>query len=250
MKGSQMKNTYIITGATKGMGYVFAKSVAQLGGHMALIARDSSELKTAQTTLNKINADCLISIHATDLNDETQTKHTFEQIKTVHGGAHIKAIVCFAGAWIKSSPLPALQSLDFLDGLQANFFTVFNTVKESLQLCEDTLEGLSIITIGGTSSLWMNPDEPVMSIAKGAVAHYSRILAKQLLTQLVHVAHLVIDGPVLNERGLALNPELSKNDFIKPESVIHEIHHVINQPRDAWTFEWDIRPYTRNTKLI
>jgi hypothetical protein len=62
--------------------------------------------------------------------------------------------------------------------------------------------------------------------------------------------HLVIDGPILNERGKILNPDLLENDYIKLESVAREIHHVINQSHDAWTFEWDIRPYTRKTKLI
>lgn len=98
--------------------------------------------------------------------------------------------------------------------------------------------------------MWMNPEAPVMSIAKGAVRNYSQVVAKQLLPKGAHVAHIVIDGPILNERGKDLNPNLHEEDFVKLASIASEIHHVINQSQDAWTFEWDIRPYTRNTKLI
>lgn len=39
-------------------------------------------------------------------------------------------------------------------------------------------------------------------------------------------------------------------NFILPESIAKEIQYVIEQTPDAWTFEWDIRPYTRDVKLI
>jgi len=244
-----MKNTYIITGAGKGTGRVFAKTIANLEANIALVSRTELDLIHLKEELLQMNNKMKISTHATDLTNPQSTKEVFNEIKSTHGTS-IKALVCFAGSWIKSKPLSELEVSDFLEGLQSNFFCTFNAIKEVIRICDTELAGLSIMTIGGTSSIWMNPEAPVMSIAKGAVSHYSRILAKQLLPKEVHVAHIIIDGPILNERGKALNPDLPETDFIKPESVASEIHHVINQSTDAWTFEWDIRPYTRNTKLI
>lgn len=244
-----MKNTYIITGASKGIGRFFAKTVAKLGANIALLARTSSDLNNLKTELLKINSNIDVSTHAADLSDPHQAKLAFNSINLIHG-LSIKAVACFASSWIESKPLDVLEVSDFIEGLQTNFFCTFNTIKETIRICEPELKGLAIITIGGTSSIWMNPEAPVMSVAKGAISNYSRVVAKQLLLKEVHVAHMVIDGPILNERGRNLNPNLNEEDFIKPESVASEIHHVINQSRDAWTFEWDVRPYTRNTKLI
>ncbi|HBB7077294.1 TPA: SDR family NAD(P)-dependent oxidoreductase [Legionella pneumophila] len=244
-----MTNTYIITGAGKGSGCFFAKTVAELGHDIALISRTASELENLKIELQRINANIKISTHAVDLSDPLQTRKSFDIIHSIHGQT-IKAVICFAGSWIKSKPIELLESSDFLEGLQSNFFCTFNTIKETIRISSGALQGLAIITIGGTSSIWMNPEAPVMSVAKGAVSHYSRVLAKQLLSKGIHVAHLIIDGPILNDRGLALNPDFRENEFIKPESIAREIHHVINQPHDAWTFEWDIRPFTRLTKLI
>jgi short-subunit dehydrogenase len=244
-----MKNTYIITGAGKGTGRFFAKTIAKLGANIALLSRTSSDLDTLKIELLKINSNIKVSTHTVDLSDSNQAKLAFDSIKLIHG-LSVKAVVCFAGSWIKSKSLHILEVSDFIEALQVNFFCTFNTIKETIRICEPELKGLSIITIGGTSSIWMNPEAPVMSIAKGAIKNYSQLLAKQLMPKEVHVAHIVIDGPILNERGRYLNPNLHEEDFIKLESVAAEIHHVINQSRDAWTFEWDIRPYTRNTKLI
>lgn len=243
------KNTYIITGASKGIGRVFAITVAKLGADMALLARTATDLEELKTELMQINTQINVSTHPTDLADPTQTKLAFDAIYATHGHS-IKAVVCFAGAWVKSKSLGILEVADFMEGLQANFFCTFNTIKEAVRICNQELKGLSIITIGGTSSVWMNPESAIMCVAKGAISNYSRIVAKQLLPKEVHVAHLLIDGPILNERGQYLNPTLQKEEFIKPESVAQEVHHVINQSRDAWTFEWDIRPFTRDTRLF
>ncbi|EKD75682.1 MAG: short-chain dehydrogenase/reductase SDR [uncultured bacterium] len=199
--------------------------------------------------LKNINPKITISIHPTDLSLHHQTINTFNEIKELSGKS-IKSLICFAGSWIKSKSIDELSTEDFLIGLQSNFFCTFNAIKETLRISNPELEGLSIITIGGTSSVWMNPEAPIMSVSKGALSNYSRLLAKQLLSKKVHVAHIIIDGPILNERGKLLNPDLIESDFIKPESIAYEIHHVIDQSQDAWTFEWDIRPYTRKTKLI
>lgn len=244
-----IKKTYIITGAGKGTGRFFTKTVAELDGDVALISRTTSDLESLKSELLALNPKMKVSIHSADLTDPNQTKNTFDAIKDFHGTG-IKAVICFASAWIKSKSLDQLTTDDFMEGLQANFFSTFNTIKESIRIATPNLAGLTIITIGGTSGTWMNPEAPIMSVAKGAVSNYSRVIAKQLLAQQVHVAHIIIDGPILNERGKILNEHLQENDFIKLESIAKEIHHVINQSEDAWTFEWDIRPYTRNTRLI
>ncbi|HFL3359739.1 TPA: SDR family NAD(P)-dependent oxidoreductase, partial [Legionella pneumophila] len=167
-----MTSTYIITGAGKGSGRFFAKTVAELGHDIALISRTASDLESLKIELQRINANIKISTHAFDLSDPLQTKKVFDVIHSVHDQT-IKAVICFAGSWIKSKPIELLETSDFLEGLQSNFFCTFNTIKETIRISREALDGLVIITIGGTSSVWMNPEAPVMSVAKGAVSHYS-----------------------------------------------------------------------------
>ena len=117
-----MKNTYVITGAGKGSGRVFAKTVANLGANIALVSRTELDLIHLKEELLQMNNRIKISIHAVDLTDPNRTKEAFNEIKATHGSS-IKALVCFAGSWIKSKPISELEASDFLEGLQSNFFS-------------------------------------------------------------------------------------------------------------------------------
>ena len=91
-----MKNTYIITGAGKGSGRVFAKTVAKLGANIALVSRTELDLIHLKEELLQLNNKIKVSIHAADLTNSIRTKEIFNEIKSIHGSS-IKSLVCFAG---------------------------------------------------------------------------------------------------------------------------------------------------------
>jgi hypothetical protein len=59
----------------------------------------------------------------------------------------------------------------------------------------------------------------------------------------IHVAHLVIDGLIGNQRTKALNPNAAETQFIDMRCLANNILQVIEQERSCWTFEWDVRPF-------
>lgn len=75
--------------------------------------------------------------------------------------------------------------------------------------------------------------------------------ARELWPQGIHVAHLVIDAGVDTEwvrarvterigaEALAAQPDL----LMPPEAVADAYFALYNQPRAAWTFEQEIRPF-------
>ena len=76
--------------------------------------------------------------------------------------------------------------------------------------------------------------------------------ANELGPQNIHVAHLIIDAGVdtawVRERIRAQRGEdaldsLPPDQLMKPESVANAYWHLYQQPRDAWSFEHEIRPY-------
>jgi len=81
------------------------------------------------------------------------------------------------------------------------------------------------------------------SPARGAARHGLRGLlrayADDLSPQGVHVAHLLVDGwldtPALRERYPDHEP------WTDPDAVADTVWHVLQQPADAWTFEFDVR---------
>jgi hypothetical protein len=66
----------------------------------------------------------------------------------------------------------------------------------------------------------------------------------------IHVAHVVIDAPVDTAwimENLPTAAELKANDgLVVPSSLAENYLMLHKQPRDAWTFELDIRPWSES----
>ncbi|MDE2464576.1 MAG: short-chain dehydrogenase, partial [Alphaproteobacteria bacterium] len=76
-------------------------------------------------------------------------------------------------------------------------------------------------------------------------------MARELGPEGIHVAHLVIDAGVdtafVRERIRASGGEdalagLQPDQLMRPESIAEVYWQLHTQPRDAWTFELDLRP--------
>ena len=76
-------------------------------------------------------------------------------------------------------------------------------------------------------------------------------MARELGPKNIHVAHLVIDAGVdtawVRERigasGEASDPNFAPDQLMNPASVAETYWQLHQQPRDAWTFELDLRPF-------
>jgi len=72
-------------------------------------------------------------------------------------------------------------------------------------------------------------------------------MAKELGPQGIHVAHLLIDGIIDVPRVHESMPEMAavkgEDGLIDPKHIAATMLWLHRQPRDAWTFELDLRPY-------
>ena len=108
----------------------------------------------------------------------------------------------------------------------------------------------SIFFTGATASLRGGKGYAAFASAKSGLRALAQSMARELGPRNLHVAHLVIDAGVdtawvrerIREAGrdpAALPPDTLMN----PASVAEAYWNLHQQPRDAWTFELDIRPH-------
>jgi hypothetical protein len=78
----------------------------------------------------------------------------------------------------------------------------------------------------------------------------AQAMARELGPKNIHVAHLIIDSGVdtewVRQRRLeALGPNALDNPdlLMPPASVAESYWQLYQQPRSAWTFELEIRPF-------
>lgn len=110
--------------------------------------------------------------------------------------------------------------------------------------------GGNIFFTGATASLRGGSGFAAFAAAKFGLRAVAQAMARELGPQNIHVAHLVIDSGVdtawVRERRAQLwgkealdNPDL----LMPPSSVAESYWQLYNQPRSAWTFEMEIRPF-------
>ena len=108
----------------------------------------------------------------------------------------------------------------------------------------------NIFFTGATASLRGGRGYAAFASAKFGLRAVAQAMARELGSQNIHVAHLIIDSGVDTEwvrqrRIEALGPDALKDPdaLMPPASVADAYWRLYEQPRSAWTFEMEIRPF-------
>src|ERR1700751_1741095 len=108
----------------------------------------------------------------------------------------------------------------------------------------------SIFFTGATASLRGGSGYAAFASAKFGLRAVAQSMARELGPKNIHVAHLIIDSGVDTEwvrqrRVEALGPNALDNPdlLMPPASVAGAYWQLYPQPKSAWTFELEIRPF-------
>jgi NAD(P)-dependent dehydrogenase (short-subunit alcohol dehydrogenase family) len=109
-----------------------------------------------------------------------------------------------------------------------------------------------IFFTGATASLRGGIGYAAFASAKFGLRAVAQSIARELGPKNIHVAHLIIDSGVdtawvrerIKEReGEGALKDLDPARLMTPASVAEAYWQLYQQPRDAWTFEQEIRPF-------
>jgi NAD(P)-dependent dehydrogenase (short-subunit alcohol dehydrogenase family) len=110
----------------------------------------------------------------------------------------------------------------------------------------------AIFFTGATASLRGGSGFAAFAAAKFGLRAVAQSAARELGPKNIHVAHLIIDSGVdtawVRERirqreGDQALENLDPNRLMRPAAVAESYWQLYQQPRDAWTFEMEIRPF-------
>ncbi|MFM5895494.1 MAG: SDR family NAD(P)-dependent oxidoreductase [Novosphingobium sp.] len=129
-------------------------------------------------------------------------------------------------------------------------FAGFIAMREGARIMTPRGKGKIFVT-GATAGLRGNPGYAAFAAAKAGLRAAAQSAARELWPQGIHVAHLVIDAGVDTEwvrarvterigaEALAAQPDL----LMPPAAVADAYWALYQQPKAAWTFEQEIRPF-------
>ncbi len=127
----------------------------------------------------------------------------------------------------------------------------FLTAREAARLMVPRGIGAIFFT-GATASMRGGAGFSAFASAKFGLRAVAQSAARELGPKNIHVAHLIIDAGVDTawvrerikaQRGEEAIANLAPDQLMKPESVADAYWQLYQQPRDAWTFEHEIRPF-------
>ena len=127
----------------------------------------------------------------------------------------------------------------------------FLTGREAARVMLQHGKGCIFFT-GATASVRGGIGYAAFASAKSGLRAVAQSMARELGPKNIHVAHLIIDAGVdaafVRERirrqsGAEAVERLDPDQLMHPTSVAEAYWQLYRQPRDAWTFELDMRPY-------
>jgi NAD(P)-dependent dehydrogenase (short-subunit alcohol dehydrogenase family) len=105
----------------------------------------------------------------------------------------------------------------------------------------------TILFTGATASLRGSAHFAAFSGAKHALRALAQSMARELGPTNIHVGHIVVDGAIDTDFIRTNAPERyalkDQDGILDPEHIAENYWVLHSQPRDAWTFEMDLRPY-------
>jgi NAD(P)-dependent dehydrogenase (short-subunit alcohol dehydrogenase family) len=178
-----------------------------------------------------------------DARREEQVVELFEGIEQELGP--IDVAVFNPGANI-NIPIREMESRKFFKVWEMACFAGFLVAREAARRMVPRGRG-SILFTGATASVRGGAGFAAFASAKHGLRALAQSMARELGPQGVHVGHILIDGAIEGEFirstfGDALD-QRGPDAILSPDDIAEAYWSVHQQPRSAWTFEMDLRPW-------
>ncbi|SEL75884.1 Short-chain dehydrogenase [Atopomonas hussainii] len=237
----QSNKVALVIGAGDATGGAIAKRFAR-EGYIACITRRSVD--KLQPLLDEIHA-AGGQAHgfASDARREEQVAELIDTIERDIGP--IEVYVFNIGANVPCSVLEETPRKYFKIWEMA-CFAAFLTAQAVAKRMVTRQRGTVLFT-GATAALRGAAHFAAFAGAKHALRALAQSMARELGPQNIHVAHVVVDGAIdtdfIRTTFPAIYAKKDQDGILNPEHIADNYWHLHAQPRDAWTFELDLRPW-------
>ncbi len=222
-----------IVGIGPGNGAAFARRFAADGFATALLSR-STELSSQ---LAKALPDA--RAFACDVGDASSVERAFAEVRATVGEPEV--VIYNAGSGVFGN-FDDLTPADFEASWRTNTFGAFLVTKQVVPAMQKAGRG-AFVFIGATASRRGGAKTGAFASAKAAQRSLAESMARHLWPSGIHVSLIVIDGVVDLPRTRARMPDKPDTFFVKPDDVAATAAFLVAQPRSAWTFELEARPF-------
>jgi NAD(P)-dependent dehydrogenase (short-subunit alcohol dehydrogenase family) len=222
--------TALIVGAGSGLSASLARLFVREGMAVGLAARNP----------DKLGGLCDVTgarAFACDATDPQQVERLFGAVES---GIGVPDVVVYNAAARAGGSFIDLQPTQVQLALAAGAFGAFLVGQQAVRRMLPRGHGAVLLT-GASASVKGYPQSAPFAMGKFALRGLAQGMARELAPQGIHVAHFVIDGAIRNP-GRTEPPDKPQS-MLDPDAIVLNYLHVLRQPRSAWTWELELRPW-------
>src|SRR5882724_299108 len=222
--------TALIVGAGEGLSASLARLFAREGMRIALAARQTQKLAALCSEVGARAFACNAS-------DAEQVTRLFADVESQIAAPDV---VVYNASTRARGPLVDLVPAEVERALAVGAFGGFLVAQQAVRRMLPKAHGAILFT-GASASVKGYAQSAPFAMAKFALRGLAQSMARELSPQGIHVANFVIDGGIRNP-GRTEPPD-KPDSMLDPDAIAATYLHVLRQPRSAWTWEVELRPW-------
>jgi NAD(P)-dependent dehydrogenase (short-subunit alcohol dehydrogenase family) len=222
--------TALIVGAGEGLSGSLAR----------LFARENLRIALAARKVEKLGALCHETgarAYACNAAEPDDVERLFGVVEREIGAPDI--VVYNAGARARGMFVDLVPA-EVQQALMVGAFGGFLVAQQAARRMLPNGHGAIAFT-GASASVKGYPQSAPFAMGKFGLRGLAQSLARELSPQGIHVAHFVIDGAIRS--AARAEPADRPDSMLDPDAIALSYWNVLRQPRSAWTWEIELRPW-------
>jgi NAD(P)-dependent dehydrogenase (short-subunit alcohol dehydrogenase family) len=223
-------NTALIVGAGEGLSASLAR----------VFAREKIKIALAARKIEKLGALCReTGAHAYACNaaDADEVERLFGLVEREIGTPDL---VVYNASGRARGAFVDLVPADVENAIMVSGFGGFLVAQQAAKRMLPNRHGAILFT-GASASVKGYAQSAPFAMGKFALRGLAQSMARELSPQGIHVAHFVIDGGIRS--ATRPDPADRPDSFLDPDAIALSYWNVLQQPRSAWTWEVELRPW-------
>jgi NAD(P)-dependent dehydrogenase (short-subunit alcohol dehydrogenase family) len=222
--------TALIVGAGEGLSASLARLFAREGIRVAMAARNPAKLDALCRNTGATAFGC-------DATDPDGVARLFDAVDRDVG---VPDVVVYNASGRARGVFVDLLAADVAQAIAVSAFGGFLVAQQAVKRMLPSKRGAILFT-GASASVKGYPQSAPFAMGKFALRGLAQSMARELSPQGIHVAHFVIDGGIRSANRP--NPADRPDSMLDPDAIALSYWNVLQQPRSAWTWELELRPW-------
>src|SRR6202521_4400678 len=220
----------LIVGAGPGLSASLARLFSREGMRVVVAARNTGKLAT-------LSAETGAQTFACDAVDPDQVARLFDEGE---GRIGVPDVVVYNASGRLRGPLVQLVPAEVEQALAVSAFGGFLVAQQAVRRMLPKGFGAILFT-GASGSVKGYAQSAAFAMGKFALRGLAQSMARELAPQGIHVAHVVVDGGIRSDRRP--EPADKPGSLLDPGAIAASYVHLLHQPRSAWSWEIEVRPW-------